>query len=98
MANNIQGRFKPAKVFQDAVEHDTPTSTGQPPQIVSLAFDDTGEKCVTAGEDESFILWDAKQGRYVSSLCSRLFLRASEQQGSSQPRATKRDPEVELMD
>ena len=96
MANNIQGRFKPAKVFQDAVEHDTPTSTGRPPQIVSLAFDDTGEKCVTAGEDESFILWDAKQGRYVPFVCSRLSI-ASEQHGSSQPRAIERDPEGELM-
>lgn len=56
-----KGRFKPAKVFQDAVDHDAPGSHRA--QVVSLAFDDAGEKCVTAGEDESFVLWDARQGR-----------------------------------
>jgi len=52
-------------VFQDAVDHDAPnpSGSGARAQIVSLAFDDAGEKCVTAGEDESFVLWDARQGR-----------------------------------
>ena len=59
-----QGRFKPAKVFHDAVDHDSPNPAGSHrAQVVSLAFDDGGEKCVTAGEDESFVLWDARQGR-----------------------------------
>jgi COMPASS component SWD2 len=58
-----QNRFKPAKVFTDAVDHGASTSAEGLPSVVSLAFDDAGERCVTAGEDESFALWDARQGK-----------------------------------
>lgn len=33
-----------------------------PLQINSICFDDTGETCVTAGDDESFVFWDARKG------------------------------------
>ena len=64
--------MKPAKVFSEAVNrHDVPVSPAGsstpdvPPQIISLAFDDTGEKCLTAGEDEGFVIWDARKARSV---------------------------------
>jgi COMPASS component SWD2 len=70
-----QGRLKPAKVFHDAVERPPqPESPGlshetQPrphlPQITSLSFDDTGERCLTTGEDEGFAIWDMRKGRCV---------------------------------
>jgi COMPASS component SWD2 len=33
------------------------------PQITSIAFDERGEICVTAGEDEHFVTWDAMIGQ-----------------------------------
>ena len=50
-------------MFHDAVDNSATNSSGEMPSVVSLAFDDAGEKCVTAGEDESFALWDARQGK-----------------------------------
>ena len=50
-------------MFQDAVERSATLPNGDVPQVGSLAFDDGGEKCVTSGEDESFALWDVRQGK-----------------------------------
>ncbi len=61
-----QEKLKPAKVFSDAVDHSA-VDVGNPNhkalEISSVAFDDTGERCVTAGEDDVFVLWDAKKGK-----------------------------------
>jgi COMPASS component SWD2 len=68
----LLGRFKPAKVFtEEALERGAPgsspaqgaSSTSLKPQIISIAFDDTGDRCLTSGEDEGFTLWDAKKGK-----------------------------------
>ena len=32
------------------------------PLVESVCFDDAGEQCVVAGEDESFTVWDAIHG------------------------------------
>jgi COMPASS component SWD2 len=65
----LQDSFRPAKIFRDAVDPKTPYTTESypssppaPPQITSITFDDNGEFCVTAGEDEAFIVWDARKG------------------------------------
>lgn len=60
---SAQNRFKPAKVFADAADRSVPLPNNELPQVGSLAFDDGGEKCVTSGEDESFALWDVRQGK-----------------------------------
>ena len=62
--------MKPSKVFPEAVNRTetaiSPAGSSTPavrPQILSIAFDDTGEKCLTAGEDEGFVIWDARKAR-----------------------------------
>jgi len=64
-----QGKLKPSKVFPDAVER---ADTGSPGlagdsvrlnQITSLSFDDSGERCLIAGEDHAFTLWDMRKGK-----------------------------------
>ncbi|GFZ43382.1 hypothetical protein JCM24511_01102 [Saitozyma sp. JCM 24511] len=61
--------FRPAKVFRDAVDANAPRvseyyphAAPSRPQISSIAFDDSGDSCVTSGEDEAFIIWDARKG------------------------------------
>ena len=33
------------------------------PQITSVDFDDSGERCLTTGEDDQIVLWDMRKGR-----------------------------------
>jgi hypothetical protein len=65
-------RLRPAIVDPKAVAADA--STWQPsaykgyytrPLVESLCFDDAGEQCAVAGEDEAFTVWDAVHGVYV---------------------------------
>ena len=67
-------RFKPAKIFKNAIEQPLPpTTSSRPPpprHITGMSFDDRGELCITAGEDESFRLWSCKAGKRVSFLPS----------------------------
>lgn len=52
-------------MFKDAVDRQASNAQGPsapPLQINSICFDDTGETCVTAGDDESFVFWDARKG------------------------------------
>jgi COMPASS component SWD2 len=56
--------LKPAKVFKDAVD---PKGQNDPsavkPQITSIAFNDTGDRCLSAAEDDSYVLWDTVKGK-----------------------------------
>lgn len=54
----LLGSFKPSKRFSS--KHGT--------RITSVDFDDTGEWCVTAGDDETIQLYDCKRGKFVSHL------------------------------
>jgi hypothetical protein len=62
----IQSRFKPARVFKGAIE-DPPGGPGKalPRHITGLAFDNKGEVCLTAAEDESYRLYSCKSGKCV---------------------------------
>ena len=64
---NTQGRLKPSKVFLDAVDFSSvPQADRQHtagPQITSIDFDDSGERCLTTGEDDQIVLWDMRKGR-----------------------------------
>ncbi|KAK4683872.1 COMPASS component SWD2, partial [Tremellales sp. Uapishka_1] len=75
LTHELLQRFKPSKVFKDAVDHSSsgPDSDSPRLQITSIAFDDSGEKCVTAGEDDVFNLWDARKGKKVKTLYSKKY-------------------------
>lgn len=66
-----QGRFKPSKVFTNAVDAPAPPpdSSNKKPhtsmssvQITGLSFDDRGETLITAAGDETFRLYNVKTG------------------------------------
>ena len=74
-----KSKMKPAKVFKTAVEPSgTPPSPGQgsrspqaqqgPRHITGLSFDDRGDQCITAAEDETFRLYNCKSGKRVPSV------------------------------
>ena len=54
ITGQLLGAFKPSKRFSS--KHGT--------RITSIDFDDTGEWCVTAGDDETIQLYDCKRGKY----------------------------------
>jgi WD40 repeat protein len=69
LLTRLQNSFRPGKVFRDAVDANAPRvseyyphAAPSRPQISSIAFDDSGDSCVTSGEDEAFIIWDARKG------------------------------------
>ncbi|PPR02598.1 hypothetical protein CVT24_002169 [Panaeolus cyanescens] len=72
---NVISKFKPAKIFKAAVDQPPPPAAGstaqkQPPNpksITGLTFDDRGDTLVTAGEDETFRLYNCKTGKQVPS-------------------------------
>jgi len=75
-ADIVQGKLKPTKIFKSAVDSSSSsTSTGAParPQspspksITGITFDDKGDLLVTAGEDETFKLYNCRSGKYVTS-------------------------------
>ncbi|WWC88184.1 uncharacterized protein L201_003089 [Kwoniella dendrophila CBS 6074] len=83
---DIINKFRPAKHFKDAVDPESsslssfnnsagidnkPNSTGK--SITSLCFDDSGEKLVTAGNDDMFVLWDCKKGKKIKPLYSKKY-------------------------
>ena len=67
----VKSRFKPAKVFKNAVDVPTPDPNNRKStssiQITGLSFDDRGETLVTAGGDETFRLYNIKSGKYGDS-------------------------------
>ncbi|ORX35460.1 WD40-repeat-containing domain protein [Kockovaella imperatae] len=77
---DLLGRLKPAKVFPEALDRSSsnagsssPSSSSTVPQIISIAFDDTGEKALTSGEDEGFVIWDMKKGRKLKNFYSKKY-------------------------
>ncbi|KAF8525822.1 WD40-repeat-containing domain protein [Hysterangium stoloniferum] len=80
--SEILARFKPAKIYKTAVEP-SPLPPGsasqvrqhstQPRHITSISFDDRGETLITAGEDETFRLYNCKTGKPVKTLHSKKY-------------------------
>ncbi|EAU85542.2 hypothetical protein CC1G_06443 [Coprinopsis cinerea okayama7 len=70
LSDGLMARFKPAKIFKNAVEPGPPTGPhGRPShlaakQITGICFDDKGEVLITAGEDETTVrtLYSKKYG------------------------------------
>ena len=59
--------MQPSKVFTDVLDSSVQVTgidgTQVSAQITSMSFDDPGERCVTAAEDETFVLFDARKGK-----------------------------------
>lgn len=87
----VMSRFKPAKVFKNAVDVPPPDPNNRKPaspvQITGLSFDDRGETLVTAGGDETFRLYNIKSGKYVKTFFSKKY-------GVDLPRFTHRNTTI----
>lgn len=64
--DHSQQRLKPSRIFKSAVDTDASGPPGRnniPNHITGLTFDDSGEFLLTASEDETFRLYNAKTGK-----------------------------------
>ncbi|KAG9013866.1 member of Set1p complex, histone methyl transferase [Tulasnella sp. JGI-2019a] len=75
-------RFKPAKIYKTAIDPPPTPSSPSSPQasrpslprhITGICFDDFGETLITAGEDETFRLWNCKTGKHAKTLHSKKY-------------------------
>ena len=61
-----QSKMKPAKIIKDAVNQDPSGSLGDarhtPRQITGITISDRGDHFVTASDDESFRLYNVREG------------------------------------
>lgn len=62
---DLVSSFKPAKVFKEFVQPDC--------QVTSVDFDDRGELCVTAADDETIQLYNCRTGKHVKTLYSKKY-------------------------
>ncbi|KAK8865601.1 hypothetical protein IAR55_000745 [Kwoniella newhampshirensis] len=70
--------LKPAKQFKDAFGDSSPSTSflsgaQNPHNITSLSFDDTGDRLVTASNDDTFVLWDCRKGKKIKTLYSKKY-------------------------
>ncbi|WVQ85738.1 hypothetical protein IAT38_007905 [Cryptococcus sp. DSM 104549] len=76
-----QSSLKPVKRFKEAVGDEasssTPAAAQVPPggghNITSLSFDDVGDRLVTAGDDDQFVLWDTRKGKKLKNFYSKKY-------------------------
>lgn len=82
LTNTSMGKFKPAKIFKNAVEPAPPPAPGSvsprgpnagPRHITGVSFDDRGDVLVTAAEDETFNLYSCKTGKHQRMLQSKKY-------------------------
>ncbi|EIW72712.1 hypothetical protein M231_07216 [Tremella mesenterica] len=79
LTKNVVSAFRPAKVFKNLIEapqtavKGDPWLTHSPKSITSISFDETGERCVTAVGDETFMLWDARKGKKQKTFFSKKY-------------------------
>ncbi|OBZ72727.1 WD repeat-containing protein 82 [Grifola frondosa] len=75
LTSALMSKLKPAKIFKNAVESQTPPSPGShgprpansgPRHITGISFDDRGDQVVTAAEDETFRLYSCKSGKQLN--------------------------------
>ncbi|KLT45658.1 WD40 repeat-like protein [Cutaneotrichosporon oleaginosum] len=73
LSREVVEAFRPARVFKNTSQ--TPEEGAEPSslQISSIAFDDSGERAVTAGDDDVFILFDARKGKKLKTLYSKKY-------------------------
>ncbi|KAF8223122.1 WD40 repeat-like protein [Tricholoma matsutake] len=82
LTNSLMGKLKPAKIFKTAVEPQPPPTPGNysqrstnsgPRHITGISFDDRGDQVITAGEDETFRLYNCKTGKHHKTLHSKKY-------------------------
>ncbi|KAF9484329.1 WD40 repeat-like protein [Pholiota conissans] len=80
--NQIMTKLKPAKIFKNAIDPGPPPQasgnqqqkTPPPPRsITGITFDDRGDQVVTAGEDETFRVYNCKTGKLTKTLYSKKY-------------------------
>ncbi|CAA7266918.1 unnamed protein product [Cyclocybe aegerita] len=78
----VISKLKPAKIFKNVLEPPpapTPTTQQRPPNgiqqrsITGITFDDRGDQVVTAGEDETFRLYNCKTGKSIKTFYSKKY-------------------------
>lgn len=57
-------RYRPSKAFSNFAKG---------AEVTSLDFDDTGEFCIAAGDDETLQLYDCKLGKHNKTLYSKKY-------------------------
>lgn len=62
---DLVSSFKPAKVFKEFVQPDC--------RVTSLDYDDRGELCVTASDDETIQLYNCRSGKHIKTLYSKKY-------------------------
>ncbi|EIN03699.1 WD40 repeat-like protein, partial [Punctularia strigosozonata HHB-11173 SS5] len=93
LTNALMSKFKPAKIFKDAVEPlppKSPSGRATPPgprHITGMSFDDRGTQLITAAEDETFRLYSARSGKQSKTLFSKKY-------GVDLPRFTHKDTAI----
>ncbi|KAF9000620.1 WD40-repeat-containing domain protein [Cyathus striatus] len=82
LTNALMSKLKPAKIFKSAVEPQPPLTPGSqsqrspssgPRHITGICFDDRGDQLITAGEDETFRLYNCKTGKAPKTLNSKKY-------------------------
>ncbi|KOS13640.1 wd40 repeat-like protein [Malassezia pachydermatis] len=65
VTQDLIASLKPAKVFKEFVQAEH--------QVTSLDYDDRGELCVTASDDETIQLYNCRSGKHVKTLYSKKY-------------------------
>ncbi|BEI87166.1 hypothetical protein CcaverHIS002_0705120 [Cutaneotrichosporon cavernicola] len=73
LSRDVFEAFKPARVFKNTPQGSEEGTEQSSLQISSIAFDDAGERAVTAGDDDVFILFDARRGKKLKTLYSKKY-------------------------
>ncbi|TFK40239.1 WD40-repeat-containing domain protein [Crucibulum laeve] len=80
LTNALMTKLKPAKIFKNAIEPLPPPTPGSqqranqgPRHITGICFDDRGDHVITAGEDETFRLYNCKTGKPPKTLYSKKY-------------------------
>ncbi|KAL7423552.1 hypothetical protein Q5752_001132 [Cryptotrichosporon argae] len=76
MTADVLSKLRPARVFKNSVDHESAGGVGEPgarPHITSVTFDSKGERALTAGEDDMFVLYDAAKGKQLKRFYSKKY-------------------------
>ncbi|WWC60649.1 uncharacterized protein I303_103223 [Kwoniella dejecticola CBS 10117] len=61
-------------IFSYGADPKAPTGSGGATRnITSICFDDAGDRMVTAGDDDTFVLWDCRKAKKIKPLYSRKY-------------------------
>ncbi|WVO13037.1 hypothetical protein L204_100646 [Cryptococcus depauperatus] len=75
LTQEVLSQFQPAKRFKDAVAETTTMALNgtMKHSVTSLCFEDAGDRVITAGDDDQFVLWDARKGKKLKTFYSKKY-------------------------